>query len=369
MSCKVCHISIVHKRHDIRIFHKECVSLAKIGYDVTYLSTGRHDNIEKGVHLLGFPEAINISRLQRILFYDKKMIKRAMVINADIYHIHDLELFRYAKYLKRNNAKVVYDSHENTPMQMYEKEWVPSFLRPMLARIVDGIERKNIRYCDLVIAVAKSTYNRFSKYINNVVLVENLPIKDEFKNILVDYSIKMVNKQFCYTGAIWKERGLYNTCFSMESLRENQLKIAGRIDIENLDMFLKLLPENVKYVGYLSREDTLKIYEQSFCGLCLFEDYPNNKIDPPTKIFEYMAAGIPVICSNFKSMEEVVLEYECGISVDPHDKQAIIDAMIYLNNNPTKVIKMGQNGQKAIKEKLNWETHQQVLFDAYRRLQ
>ncbi|MCK5811340.1 MAG: glycosyltransferase [Clostridiales bacterium] len=368
MSCKVCHISIVHKRHDIRIFHKECVSLANDGYDVTYLSTGRHDNIEKGVHLLGFFEAIGSNRLQRILFYDKKMIKKAMAINADIYHIHDLELFRYAKYLKRNKAKVVYDSHENTPMQMYEKEWVPTFLRPILARVVDCIERRNISYCDLVIAVARSTYDRFSKYINNVVLVENLPIKEEFENIHIDYSIKITNKQFCYTGAIWKERGLYNTCFSIEPLKDSQLKIAGRVDIEKFDEFLKSLPKNVSYVGYLTREDTLKIYEQSYCGLCLFEDYPNNKIDPPTKIFEYMAAGIPVICSNFKSMEGVVLKYKCGISVDPHDRQAITDAMIYLVNNPTEAIEMGQNGKKAIEDKLNWEIHQQVLLKAYRRL-
>ncbi len=368
MSCKVCHISIVHKRNDIRIFHKECVSLAKIGYEVTYLSTGQHDIIEKGVHLLGFLQGINASRIKRMLFYDRMIIKKAASLNAEIYHIHDLELFRYAKYLKKNKAKIIYDSHENTPMQMYEKEWVPIFLRPLLAKIVDRIERRNIRYCELVIAVAKSTFNRFSKYIDNVVQVENLPIKDEFKNILIDYNSKMINKQFCYTGAIWKERGLFNTCFSMEAIKDSQLIIAGRIDIENLDMFLKTVPENVSYVGYLSRKDTLKIYENSFCGLCLFEDYPNNKIDPPTKIFEYMAAGIPVICSNFDSMEEVVLKYNCGISVDPHDKQAIIDIMIYLINNQEKAKIMGQNGKKAIEDKLNWETHQKVLLDAYRRL-
>ncbi len=49
---KVCHITSAHNSDDIRIFHKECASLAKAGYD-TYLVAKGESREEKGVHVVG----------------------------------------------------------------------------------------------------------------------------------------------------------------------------------------------------------------------------------------------------------------------------------------------------------------------------
>ncbi|MBN2852669.1 MAG: glycosyltransferase [Clostridia bacterium] len=364
---RVCHISIVHKKNDIRIFHKECVSLAKAGYEVIYISQGTHDDVESGVKLTGFQAQHNRNRLTRFLFSGRKIVKFALAQNAYIYHIHDPELIRFSKLIKRAGCKVVYDSHENSPLQIYEKEWIPKVLRPLVAAMVDWIEMKYIKYCDLIFAVADSTCERFKDYADKVIKLENLPIKKEFENIDIDYDKKSENNVFCYSGAIWKERGLLNTCFSFEKIKNVSLEIAGRIDIDPLDEFIASLPSNVSYLGYLNRKGVMKVYEKSMAGLCLFNPYPNNMIDPPTKIYEYMASGIPTICSNFKSMEEVVLTYDCGISVNPNNREEIESAIIYLSSHKDEVKRMGQNGLKAINEILNWEIHEKVLIDAYRR--
>ena len=47
---RVCHLTSVHSSDDTRVFHKECVSLARAGYDVTLVAPGESRE-ELGVHI------------------------------------------------------------------------------------------------------------------------------------------------------------------------------------------------------------------------------------------------------------------------------------------------------------------------------
>ena len=109
---RVCHVTSVHPRYDVRIFLKECVSLAKAGYEVTLLCA---DNlpaeIRDGVTIKSvdyFPSG----RIKRILGAKKAMLKGALEIDADIYHLHDPELLPVALSLKNRGKIVIFDSHE-----------------------------------------------------------------------------------------------------------------------------------------------------------------------------------------------------------------------------------------------------------------
>ena len=88
-----CHLTSVHKDGDVRIFHKECVSLYKAGFDVTCVLANVEERTMDGVKI----ETVNHihkSRLDRMRKTVKLVYKKALEIDADIYHIHDPELLK-----------------------------------------------------------------------------------------------------------------------------------------------------------------------------------------------------------------------------------------------------------------------------------
>jgi len=88
----------------------------------------------------------------------------------------------------------------------------------------------------------------------------------------------------------------------------------------------------------------------------------------PTKMFEYMSAGLPVIASNFPVYRKIVESADCGLLVDPLNPAAIADAMLWIMRNPSRAAEMGRNGQRAVADKYNWEHEAESLIATYEEL-
>ena len=83
---KVCHMTSAHLPEDVRIFDKECVSLANNGYDLYLVEQGKSYEKSK-VKIIGYGEQSS-NRIGRMLFSAKKAYICAKSIDADIYHTH-----------------------------------------------------------------------------------------------------------------------------------------------------------------------------------------------------------------------------------------------------------------------------------------
>ena len=86
------------------------------------------------------------------------------------------------------------------------------------------------------------------------------------------------------------------------------------------------------------------------------------------KLFEYMAAGLPVLISDFPRLKEFVESVNVGMGVDPTSPADIAKAIDYLYRNPEVRRELGENGRRAILEQFNWDREERKMLAVYRRL-
>jgi glycosyltransferase involved in cell wall biosynthesis len=81
-----------------------------------------------------------------------------------------------------------------------------------------------------------------------------------------------------------------------------------------------------------------------------------------------MAAGLPVIGSNFAMWSDLLEKNKCGMCVDPTNPKEIAEAINYLKSHPTEAKAMGENGKRLVQETYNWKAEEIKLFDFYQAL-
>lgn len=361
ISKKICHVTSAHKRYDVRIFHKECKSLAKYGFDVTLLV---NDNIEDELI-----DGVNIkstrfnskNRYERMVVSQKLIKKKAIEIDADIYHFHDPELLPLGIKLLKKGKKIIYDSHEDVPRQILAKDWIPLFLRKPISFIFERYENMLTKKITAIVVTTPHIFNRFNKINKNTCQICNFPLLNEF--------IKYPDRDFssnsgCYVGGISNNRGIRQIAASAKK-SNLKLNLCGKFESVELENEIVNSYENISYLGFLDRDGISNILHNSTIGFVTLLPTPNHLNSYPIKMFEYMAAGIPVIASNFKLWSEIIEEIRCGLCVDPNNVDEISKAIKYIMDNPEEARTMGENGRKAVLDKYNWCTQEEILLQLY----
>lgn len=365
---KICHFTSVHPIDDIRIFHKECVSLAANGYDVTLIACGENsfEDVVEGVKRISLSVPVK-NRLQRFFKRSKAVYKKAIEVNADIYHFHDPELIPIGLKLKKNWKKVIFDSHEDVPNQILAKEWLPSFIRKLVSFVYRKYETMAVKKFDGLITVTPTLTDRLKKINKNTVQITNYPL---LRNNEED--IRLWRNSICFAGGISRQWLHENLICALDNIPNITYRIAGHKDETYYEKLKKLKSWNkVDYVGKLPFDEVFSFISESSVGIALNNYNANVGHNMGslgnTKIFEYMQAGIPVICTDFILWKRIIDEYNCGICVNPYDIDEIKEAILYFINNPQITKEMGNNGRKAIINNLNWNNQVNELLKFYNK--
>jgi glycosyltransferase involved in cell wall biosynthesis len=365
---RVAHLTTVHRPDDQRIFAKECRALAAAGYDVHLVVAAAADGHgDHGVAVRDVGAGSSTRRSVRMTLAVAKVLRAAMRLDADVYHFHDPELIPVALLLRLLGRRVVYDAHEDLRADILDKAWIPGRLRRPAALGASALERAAARRFSAIVTATPAIAERFRGVRGPVVTVNNYPRLAEFEHLAPAGPSDTTS--LCFVGGITEVRGI-ETMVHAIGRTGGTLALAGQFSPPTLEHRLRGLPgySRVVVLGQLGRPAVVDLMNRSRAGLVLYQPIANHIRSQPTKIFEYMAAGLPVIASHFPLWREIVEGNDCGICVDPTDPAAVADAIQSVIDDPGMARRMGANGRRAAVQKYTWEVEAAKLTSLYAEL-
>jgi glycosyltransferase involved in cell wall biosynthesis len=410
-------ITTVHSAGDARIFHKQAQTLARAGWDVTLLAPGvgrqesgaapdrfrvlsaefRVQSSELRVQsasavgvgrprtaLGGQLSAVGLSvprgRLLRMTVGAARALAATLRTRSDVCHFHDPELLPVGLVLKALGKHVVYDVHEDYPEQILAKGYIPLRLRRVVAGTFDAVEKWAARRLDAVVAATDAIAGKFSGA--RAVTVRNYPMLDVARATPGATGVRReasgVKRQALsapsafrlvhLAGTLTEERGVSMMVQAMELLGPGfELVLAGRFVPAQLELSLRRMPGfgSVRLLPAVPHERVWDVYAECDAGLVCLLPVERYKVSLPVKLFEFMAAGLPVVASDFPLFREIVEGSGAGVCVDSTDPAAIAAACRRLAGRPAECGEMGRRGMEAVRERFSWEAEARTLVGLY----
>lgn len=362
---KICHFTSAHDPFSLRIFYKQCRTLASYGYDVTYIAPANGSIIKDGVKIKHVPEYSNwMGRLNTSLF---TCLNACIKEKADLYHFHDPDLMLTGLILRALGKKVIFDIHEDYPtktltMLKLKNGLVYKVLKSSLYHLQDFFLK---RYTHNVTV----TENIFSKLgTSKKIIIGNYPIIKEIENsktLSVDVG-KNSNIRLIYTGMLTRIRGIEFLVKALEYCNENiELILLGEWEDEayfnqckNTDGW-----DKVKYLGFKKLDVTYKYVSSADIGLINFLPVENHVNSMPNKAYEYAAFGLPMIVSDFPFWRK--LYSESALFVDPLDPASIASAIQQLSSNKELRVRLGSYAKDSTLKNFSWENESNKLLALY----
>ena len=369
---RIAHVTISHGPDDVRIFHKECRSLAKAGHEVHLLVPGPVPEPVDGVRFHALPSVGGSSAyFWRVWRRSPAIFRTARAVDADVYHLPDPALIPVALLLARKGARIVYDAHEDRPRQARTKYGaagrpVVGHVSSLLWRVLEGIGRRRF---DRFIAVTPDIARTYPA--ERTTVVANFPRLEEFapaaarpyagrRNVVV------------YSGALHRHRCIREAVEGIGLLPPDldaRLVLLGDLTRAHPGFLeeLQRLPgwSRVEHTGPLPRAGVVERLGEARIGLSLLSGRAEHVTAMGNKTFEYMAAGLPVVGTDFPVWHDIVRGHDAGLLVDSEDPRAVAAAIEALLRDPERAEAMGRRGAEAVASRYSWDAEARKLIDVY----
>ena len=375
---RVCILTSVHDLFDQRVFYKEAVSLAAAGYEVILVGPG--PAALAGEHHGVRIETLPSPRSRRHRFAGQaRLLRAARRIDADVYHLHDPELLPLGCLLRLLGRRVIYDVHENFPAVALSRGWIPRPLRQPLSLAVDLTERVLACWLDGVVGVVDEQRSRFSSCLFTT--VRNYPRLEWFAAPaaavpMTESGGADAGAELVHVGSLSRERGAHFLRELRRSHPHVRLDALGPFHTRADEVAFHATVREYGLQGGVCCHTERLPYDElaAFIGQHRVGLIPGQvsvkNLTPflPTKLFEYLACGIPVVASALPSIERLQELGAWGILADPADPGAHARAIGQLLDDPQQATQLGARGRQVVESVCNWEVESRKLLSLYEEL-
>lgn len=363
------HLTTAHGSTDTRIFCKEAKSLAQAGFDVGIVAHNTPEESLGGIEFYSLGTALSrVERWQSI----RNVVRIATEADAGIYHFHDLELLPVGVYLSyATDGAVVYDVHENFGHVASMREWIPNWVSHALSATIPVAERTAARRFDAIIAVSDWIGEPFREVAETVQTIHNFP-KTTLISPVDDTVETTAECTLCFVGGLVDVRGIHRMLDLLRQLIADgvdaELWALGSwmpdADREAAEQFIETheLSDRVIFPGYLEYDKMFKYLRSADVGLALL-DIEHHKEAIPTKFFEYLYAGLPVVTTPIDAVSEFLPPEYQYVVPEGDTEGAAIAVQRALNTDHDKIAI-----QEAVEERYSWEQEAEKLINLYDRL-
>jgi glycosyltransferase involved in cell wall biosynthesis len=363
---KIAHLTSNHKAIDNRIFFSEIFTLRNYGYDCEIV--GLHAKSLEFIHnirITGIKQRI----LQRYTFLINaiSVFRNALKIKCKVYHFHDPILLPLCAVLRILGTSIVYDVHDDYEASILTRLSEHVVVAQLLSKLWWFFERNISKMFDGIVVADRHLAAKFAGL--NPVILGNFPRLDFTAAADTSAETKF---NIIYVGGVDRIRGICKVLDALELLPYEDIccHVVGECRDKTLLELLKSNPR-VVYHGRVAWTDLHKYYTRAHIGVALYQPVPSFVYCPgenSVKIIEYMAAGIPVICSDFPGLRTFVEDAGYGLTVHPDNPAAIAEKIRFLYENPDVGAQMGQKGRRAFEAEYNWEKHEDKLIALYGKI-
>ena len=362
-------VSSGHKPDDERIYHREIKSLLKTGYDIRYFTRwdGEMDLSENNL------QHINVERKNYPI---KKYIQfvSGKINDASVLHIHEFEMLRLAKQMKKKHGiKVIYDVHENLREMWDTFSSKKGLMKKMINKSLSFFELSHLMYVDDVILANKVFgENYYEKKGLKTTVVENFPPLEKISGDHPFSDTPMI----LYQGQISFERGISVLIDAfklvLDSNNKTRLRIIGSPRTDKFLLQIKDKIEKMKLSEYVDIMDAVShdvIWEEmrnANVGVIPFLETPLVKTNTPTKLFEYMAAGCAIVATDVPPVRHFL--DGAGELVVPNRVQSLYKGILTILQNEDIYNDYINKSMVRVKQEYNWPEAEKKLLSVYKNL-
>lgn len=366
-------VSVINDLSTDQRVHKTCVTLRKLGYDVTLVGRRQRKSLPLAKREYTTKRMFLLFEKGPLFYaeYQFRLFLYLLFHGAEVLISNDLDTL-LPNYLisKLKGIPLVYDSHElfcevpelqdNTNKKAIWKR-IERWVFPKLKHV--------FTVNDSIAKIYSDAYKVPVKVIRNVPFYNQLhPVKQLSR---YDLGIPEKKKIIVLQGAgINIDRGAEEAVEAMKYINGALLLIIGSGDVmEKLKRMVTDLniANKVRFVGKVPLEKLIQYTSHADLGLTLDKDTNiNYRYSLPNKLFDYIHAGVPVLASDLVEIKKIITQYQIGDCIASHTPQHIADKINQILRDG-ETLQMWKKNTKIAAAELNWEKEEQQLIEVYQQ--